>query len=157
MIEMAVFQLMKDDNNQYICPKCKGKLRFVDGKAVQIVDGRADMSSILPKYECDHCGIFFPELLGSGFYNEYDLPRKKKAKKIVKTGDLQPMELKRDRNNQCVCPRCGEMMDFVEGQAVRLVDGVPDMENVKDHFHCKHCNSTFRRLAATNYFQWSEK
>ena len=70
---------------------------------------------------------------------------------------LQPMVLKRDRNNQCVCPRCGEMMDFVEGQAVRLVDGVPDMENVKDHFHCKHCNSTFRRLVATDYFQWSEK
>ena len=115
------------------------------------------MSSILPKYECDHCGIYFQELLGSGFYNEYDLPQKKAAKKIVKTGDLQPMVLKRDQNNQCVCPRCGEMMDFVEGQAVRLVDGIPDMENVKDHFYCKRCNSTFRRLAMTNYFQWSEK
>lgn len=156
-MEMAVFQLTKDDNNQFICPKCKGKLRMVDGKAVQIVNGRADMSSILPKYECDHCGIYFQELLGSGFYNEHDLPQKKTAKKMVKTGDLQPMVLKRDRNNQCVCPRCGEMMDFVEGQTVRLVDGVPDMENVKDHFHCKHCNSTFRRLVDTNYFQWSEK
>ena len=125
---MAVFQLTKDDNNQCMCPKCKGKLRMVDGKAVQIVNGRADMSSILPKYECDHCGIYFQELLGSGFYSEYDLPQKKTAKKMVKTGDLQPMVLKRDRNNQCVCPRCGEMMDFVEGQAVRLVEGVQTLQ-----------------------------
>ena len=78
-MEMAVFQLTKDDNNQFMCPKCKGKLRMVDGKAVQIVNGRADMSSILPKYECDHCGIYFQELLGSGFYSEYDLPQKKTA------------------------------------------------------------------------------
>lgn len=158
---MAVYQLQKDGTNNFICPKCARPLRFVDGKAVQIVGGRADMASILPKYECDHCGIYFQELLGSGFYDEHDLPQAnngaKKREDWIATGNLKPMELKRDANNQCICPRCGGMMDYVEGQAVRLVNGRPDMENVKDHFRCPHCESFFRRIATTNYFQWSEK
>lgn len=157
---MAVFQLQKDETNNYICPKCGRPLRFVDGTAVQIVSGRADMASILPKHECAACGVYFQELLGSGFYDEHDLPKANPSKNQanwVNTGDLKPMELKRDANNQCVCPRCGEMMDYVEGRAVQLVNGRPDMENVKDHFHCSHCASYFRRIAMTNYFQWSDK
>lgn len=157
---MAVFQLQKDETNNYICPKCGRPLRFVDGTAVQIVGGRADMASILPKYECVFCGVYFQELLGSGFYDEHDLPKvalPKNREKWVNTGDLKPMELKRDAANQCVCPRCGEKMDYVEGRPVQLVDGRADMENVKDHFHCANCESYFRRIATTNYFQWSEK
>lgn len=156
---MAVYQLQKKETNNYICPKCGRPLRFVDGTAVQIVGGRADMASILPKYECDHCGVYFQELLGSGFYDEHDLPKgagPKNRDKWIPTGDLKPTELKRDANNQCVCPRCGELMDYVEGRAVTLVNGRPDMENVKDHFHCPNCQSYFRRIATTNYFQWSE-
>ena len=157
---MAVFQLQKDGANNYICPKCGRSLRFIDGTAVQIVGGRADMASILPKYECQQCGVYFQELLGSGFYDEHDLPKTNtKAKNRdnwVATGNLKPMELKRDKNNQCICPRCGEFMDYVEGRAVTLVNGRPDMENVKDHFHCPNCESYFRRIATTNYFQWSE-
>ena len=156
---MAVFQLQKDGSNNFICPQCGRSLHFVDGKAVQIVGGRADMSSILPKYECHHCGVYFQELLGSGFYDEHDLPKDSGPRNRgnwIPTGDLKPMELKKDARNQCRCPRCGEMMDYVEGQAVRLVNGRPDMENVKDHFHCRNCDSYFRRIATTNYFQWSE-
>ena len=48
---MAVFQLQKDGAGNYICPKCGRLLHYVDGTAVQIVGGRADMASILPKYE----------------------------------------------------------------------------------------------------------
>ena len=159
VMEMAVYQLAKNDKGQYLCPKCQGNLRFVDGTAVQIVDGRADMSAILPKYECHHCGIYFQELLGSGFFDEHDLPQQPKTKvlNVRRTGDLEPMILKKDVNNQCVCPRCGELMDFVEGQPVHIVDGKPDMENVKDHFRCPHCDSVYRRIATTDYFQWSEK
>ena len=156
---MAVFKLQKDGTNNYICPKCARPLRFVDGTAVQIVGGRADMASILPKYECRHCMVYFQELLGSGFYDEHDLPQtanSRSRENWVATGDLKPMELKRNANNQCVCPRCGELMDYVEGRAVTLVNGRPDMENVKDHFHCANCESYFRRIASTNYFQWSE-
>jgi len=156
---MAVYQLQKDGTDKKLCPKCGRPLRFVDGTAVQIVGGRADMSSILPKYECWHCGVYFQELLGSGFYDEHDLPKTavpKNQANWVATGDLKPMELKRDEHDHCVCPRCGEMMDYVEGRAVTLVNGRADMENVKDHFHCPNCSSYFRRIASTNYFQWSE-
>ena len=111
VMEMAVYQLAKNDKGQYLCPKCQGNLRFVDGTAVQIVDGRADMSAILPKYECHHCGIYFQELLGSGFFDEHDLPQQPKTKvlNVRRTGDLEPMILKKDVNNQCVCPRCGQI------------------------------------------------
>ncbi|MBR3458982.1 MAG: hypothetical protein IKH16_12650, partial [Selenomonadaceae bacterium] len=90
-------------------------------------------------------------------YDEFPLPEKMKPKKLVRTGDIPPMELKREADGKCTCPRCGERMDFVEGQPVRIVDGKPDMENVKDHFECRSCNSVYRRIASTNYFQWTEK
>ena len=48
-------------------------------------------------------------------------------------------------------------MDFVEGGPVRVVDGKVDMDNVWDHFRCDHCSSVYRRIATTDYFQWSEK
>ena len=77
--------------------------------------------------------------------------------KVLSTGDIAPMILKCNENNQCQCPRCGAMMDYVEGQAVHLVDGKPDMENVWDHFHCESCHSVFRRIVNTDFFQFSEK
>lgn len=159
---MAVYQLTKNKKNKFVCPKCQRELYFVEGGSVCIVNGRADMNAVLPKYECEHCKLYYQELLGSGYYEEYDLPsdhvyRSKRQKKLIRTGDLQPMELKRDANNQCVCPRCGEYMDYVEGRPVQIVNGKPDMENVKDHFHCDNCDSMFRRIATTDYFQWSEK
>ena len=159
VMEMAIYPLEKNKKNHFICPKCRRDLHFVSGGAVRIVAGRADMSAVLPKYECHHCGIYFQEVLGSGLFSEHDLPKAAKpaAKKIRSTGDLPPTELHRDVNNHCVCPRCGELMDYIEGQPVRLVDGKPDMDNVKDHFHCSHCESMFRRIANTHYFQWSEK
>ena len=157
-MEMAIYPLEKNEKNHFICPKCRKDLHYVSGGAVRIVDGRADMSAVLPKYECHQCGIYFQEVLNSGLFSEHDLPKAAKPKKKIRsTGDLPPMELHRDAKNQCVCPRCGELMDYVEGQPVRLVDGKPDMDNVKDHFHWSHCKSMFRRIATTHYFQWSEK
>ena len=157
-MEMAIYPLEKNEKNHFICPKCRKDLHYVSGGAVRIVDGRADMSAVLPKYECHQCGIYFQEVLNSGLFSEHDLPKAAQPKKKIRsTGDLPPMELHRDAKNQCVCPRCGELMDDVEGQPVRLVDGKPDMDNVKDHFHCSHCKSMFRRIATTHYFQWSEK
>lgn len=150
----------------YICPHCGGVLRYRSGGAVSVAGGQVDMSTTLPKYVCDKCNVYFQELLRSGFFDEFELPQewrqqpeqpKQPERKLRRTGDIEPMELHKDANGQCVCPRCGEMMDFVEGQPVRIVDGKPDMENVKDHFHCPHCDSVYRRIATTDYFQWSEK
>lgn len=135
----------------------------IAGGAVSIVDGRVDMSTTLPKYTCDRCGIYFQELLNSGYYDEFpwqkSAPAKPKdmPKRVIRTGDIQPTLLTREADGKCACPRCGERMDFVEGQPVRIVNGKPDMENVKDHFNCPYCNSVYRRIATTDYFQWSEK
>ena len=67
------------------------------------------------------------------------------------------MILKPDENGKCECPRCGEMMDYVEGGAVRLVDGKPDMDDVLAHFCCESCGAVFRRIVNTDYYQFSEK
>lgn len=155
---MALVQLVKKGAG-YFCPKCGRMLHYVSGGTVEIHSGRVDLDTTLPKYECSKCGVYFRELLGSGFFDEFPLHVSEKAlgKPLVKTGDIPPMKLQKDARGKCRCPRCGEVMDFVEGQPVRLVDGKPDMENVIDHFRCPHCHSVFRRIVNTEYFQWSEK
>ncbi len=81
----------------------------------------------------------------------------KKGKEVLPTRDLQPVQLKRDSEGKCACPRCGANMEYIEGGAVRLVDGRPYMDDVWDHFVCKKCASVFRRIVGTDYFQWSDK
>ena len=157
--------LPKEPKGNETCPVCGKRFRFVEGGAVRVVNGEVDMENIKPKYECDTCGVFYREVLTSGFYLPYPQEEEDKLKaneepapsKVLSTGDLAPMILKRNENNQCQCPRCGAMMDYVEGQAVHLVDGKPDMENVWDHFHCGNCHSVFRRIVNTDYFQFTEK
>ena len=157
--------LPKEPKGNETCPVCGKRFRFVEGGAVRVVNGEVDMENIKPKYECDTCGVFYREVLTSGFYLPYPQEEEDKFKaneepapsKVLSTGDLAPMILKRNENNQCQCPRCGAMMDYVEGQAVHLVDGKPDMENVWDHFHCGNCHSVFRRIVNTDYFQFAEK
>jgi predicted RNA-binding Zn-ribbon protein involved in translation (DUF1610 family) len=151
---MSVTKLERNAQSKFVCPTCGQELKYVEGQAVQLVGGKADMDSILPKYECHHCGVFYRELLGSGFYDVFPLP--KKPKKMLKTGDIPPTRLRREADGKCECPRCGERMDYVEGQAVRLVNGRPDMENVHEHFSCPYCKSIYRRIASTDYFQWSD-
>lgn len=166
---MSVIKLEYNAARQFICPGCGEPLRRKEGGAVRIENGRVDMSVTLPKYICDHCGVYYQEVLRSGYYDVFPLENrdqqapaasektKKQRKRLLRTGDLEPMKLERGADGKCVCPRCGERMDYVEGQPVRLVDGKPDMENVKDHFRCPYCHSVYRRIATTDYFQWSEK
>lgn len=157
---MAVTKLELNANKNFVCPSCGDELTYIEGGAVSIVNGKVDMSSTLPKYVCDRCSVYYQELLGSGYYDVFALPpelAKKPKRTILPTGDLKPAKLKRDADGKCECPRCGDRMDFVEGQPVRIVNGKPDMENVKEHFHCPYCDSVFRRIATTDYFQWSEK
>lgn len=153
MIAMTVRKLGQGDDGVYLCPACGGKLRCVEGGAVRVVNGRADMENTKPRYECDNCGIFYRELLSSGYFDAFPLKRKK----IRPTGELQPVKLQKDAQGHAECPRCGGCMDFVEGQPVQLVNGKPDMENVLDHFICRECNSVYRRIVKTDYFQWHEK
>ena len=156
---MSVIKLALNERQRFTCPKCGRELRHVEGGAVSIVNGRVDMSSTLPKYECDHCEVYYQELLGSGYYDEHPLPKKLKPlkRRILATGDIPPTQLRREADGKCACPRCGERMNFVEGQPVRIVNGKPDMDNVMDHFNCPYCHSVYRRIATTDYFQWSER
>lgn len=151
-------------NGNKLCPCCKGELHFVDGGAVRVVNGQADMDNIKAKYECYTCGVFFKEILTTGFYDIFPLENAglsdkglKEQHTIVPVGELKPMQLHKNGNGKARCPRCGEMMDFVEGQAVHIVDGKADMENVWDHFYCQECHSIYRRIVNTDYFQYAEK
>ena len=48
-------------------------------------------------------------------------------------------------------------MRFLEPGAVKIVDGRADMSDTVARFKCDECDSLYRRIATTNYFQWSEK
>ena len=169
---MTVTKLQLSANKKLVCPKCGDELRFVEGGAVRIVNGKVDMDATLPKHVCDHCKVLYRELLHSGYYDEFPLketeapktppaPRVKpaapKKKRVINTGDIPPTQLKRGADGKCPCPRCGERMDFVEAGPVQIVNGKPDFSNTMDHFVCPYCKSVFRKIVGTDYFQWSDK
>ena len=172
---MTVTQLKLNANKKLICPQCNGELRFSEGGAVKIVNGKVDMDATLPRHICDRCGVFYRELLGSGYYNVFDLPKEERQvpkttspkpaaptipsikKRVVATVDIPPTILKREADGKCPCPRCGDRMNFIEAGPVQIVNGKPDFSNTIDHFVCPYCRSVFRKIVGTDYFQWSEK
>ena len=171
---MTVTKLKMSTNKKLLCSKCNRELRFKEGGAVRVVNGKVDMDATLPRYICDNCNIFYRELLGSGYFDSFDLPKEDRvppappsAKPIVKkpsirnrviaTGDIPPTILKREADGKCPCPRCGERMNFVEAGPVQIVNGKPDFSNTMDHFVCPYCRAVFRKIVGTDYFQWSAK
>lgn len=181
---MTVTKLQLNGRKKFLCPKCNGELRYEPGGAVRIVNGKVDMDATLPKQVCDHCKVFYRELLNSGYYDEFPLeeaaveaapkpaprpaarpaskaavkpaPKPAPKKRVIATGDIPPTQLKREADGKCPCPRCGDRMDFVEGGAVQIVNGRPDFSNTMDHFVCPYCKSVFRKIVGTDYYQWSD-
>jgi len=155
---MTLLKLNRADNGEYVCPECGHVLQRVAGDAVTVVDGKFNMEDTKTRYECDSCKVFYRELLDTDYYDVFPLQQKKeKKKKILATGELQPMKLHLDKKGRCSCPRCGADMVVVEGQPVRIVDGKPTMEDVASYFRCEMCSSIYRRIVNTEYFQWAEK
>ena len=168
---MSLIMLRKNGKtDSLICPDCGRDLEYEEGGAVRIVDGHLDMDNIKARQICRPCGKFYREVMKTGYYDVSELAPEKKVsekkfpgvkqeqhQKLKNVGDIPPMQLKKDSNGQCTCPRCGDKMDFIEGQPVHLVEGRPDMEDVWPHFHCSHCSSIFRRIATTDYYQFAEK
>ncbi len=70
---MTVTKLRLSAGKRFICPKCGNEMRFVSGGAVRVVNGKVDMDATLPKQVCDHCKVFYRELLNSGYFDEYPL------------------------------------------------------------------------------------
>ena len=154
-----VVPLQKNSSGHYKCPVCDKELEFSDGGQVRIVDGKVDYENVKARYICRHCETFYRELLNSGLYEvfnleELELPPEKK--RVIGTGDLEPMQLKQDANGQCACPRCGANMKFLEPEAVKIVNGRADMRDTVARFACDACSSIYRRIATTDYYQWSE-
>lgn len=168
---MTVTKLKLSASKKYICPQCNKELRFKEGGAVRIVNGKVDMDATLPRYICDSCNLFYRELLNTGYFDYFPLPDEDKLskqtpppapkpevkKRVIATGDIPPTILKREADGKCPCPRCGERMDFVEAGPVKIVNGKPDFSDTMDHFNCPYCKSVFRKIVGTDYFQWSEK
>lgn len=162
-----VVELHANAKGGYDCPVCGGPLVYSEGGAIRIINGRVDYDSVKPRYICYNGGIFYRELLGSGMYEVFDLPEEerdmsaeslKRSKRAIKsTGELAPVRLKQDANGYCECPRCGAGMRFLEPGAVKIVDGRADMSDTVARFKCDECDSLYRRIATTDYFQWSEK
>lgn len=156
---MELVKLDKGANGKFVCPKCHGELRKAEGGTLAVVNGKVDMDATLPRQICDECGVYYRELLNSGYYNSFVLPENERQKKkhLVSTADLPPQRLKREADGKCTCPRCGERMDFIEAGPVQIVNGKPDFSNTMEHFKCAHCKSVFRKIAGTDFYQWYDK
>lgn len=169
---MSVSKLEKKNDGSFACPVCQGSLIRLEGGQVRVVNGKVDYDNIMPKYVCLKCSKFYRELLHTGYYDVFDAVREDlqaarqqagiaedagKKRQIKRTGELEPVQLKRDANNQAVCPRCGAMMQYLEPDTVKIVNGRADMSDTVARFHCDECSSMYRRIATTDYYQWSEK
>lgn len=156
---MDLVKLDSNSNKKLICPKCKGELRKVEGSGIQIINGKVDMEATKPRHICDECGVFYKELLNSGYYNSFVLPENERQRKetLLEVKDIPPQQIKRDADGKATCLRCGKKMDFIEAGPVQIVDGKPDFSNTVDHFKCPHCKSVFRKIASTDFYQWAEK
>ena len=56
------------------------------------------MENTKPKYECDHCRVFYREMLDTGYYDVFAMPQKEPAPKTVRsTGDIPPMSFGKSR------------------------------------------------------------
>ena len=158
---MSVVSLKKNGEGKFVCPECSGVLEYTEGGQIRVVDGSVDYDNVKPRYVCYSCNRFYRELLTSGFYDVFDLPDENRKpaekRKVLKTGDLAPMQLKRDAEGRCECPRCGDNMRYLEAEAVKIVDGHADMSDTVARFACDGCSSIYRRIATTDYYQWSEK
>jgi uncharacterized protein with PIN domain len=153
----------------YKCPCCGRELAYQPGGAVRIVDGKADFEGTKPRYICEHCQQYYRETIrNSGLYEAYPLQDEPaqpgtamteaayRPMELVPTGELGAMVLAADEDGHCKCPRCGAQMNLVEGGPVKIVDGRPDFSDTYDHFVCGHCESFFRKVAGTQYYQWCE-
>ncbi len=159
--------LPKEPTGKEKCPVCGGLLRFVDGGAVRVVDGKVDMENVKPKYECDTCGVFYREVLSSGFYLPYpqldedkppasaserkeggDSPQKEEAA----AGGREPIALPKEPTGKEKCPVCGGLFRFVAGGAVRVVNGKVDMENVKPKYECDTCGVFYREVLTSGFY-----
>ena len=66
---------------------------------------------------------------------------------------MEPVKLVRNEQGICKCPCCGNELEFVEAQPVRVIDGKLNIKDSEAHFKCGKCGIAFRRLVHTEYFQ----
>lgn len=154
---MSLVDLARNENGDRICPVCAKALTYVSGGDVKIVGGKVNMDDVKPRYVCADCNSYYIELLSSGYFEEYEGTRPvKPPRKVKAVSELHPVMLKADAEGHAVCPRCEGTLDWVDGVPVQIVDGKADMRNVEFHFRCQDCGSIFRKIAGTDYFQYSE-
>jgi hypothetical protein len=50
------------------------------------------------------------------------------------------------------CPECGNLLEFVEGEPVKIVQGKVNMDDTESHYVCSDCKLIFRPLVHTEYY-----
>ncbi len=71
---MGVHRLSKDKDGRFRCPACNDPLRYHSGDAVRIENGKVNMECTKPRWICDHCHIFYREIVvASGCYESFKL------------------------------------------------------------------------------------
>ena len=61
-------------------------------------------------------------------------------------------QLKLSANKKFICPQCSRELRHVPGGAVRVVNGKVDMDATLPRYICDHCNTFYRELLNSGYF-----
>lgn len=67
---------------------------------------------------------------------------------------MEPMKIVPNGQGVYKCPKCETEMSFVEREPVKVTGGRLIMEEAEAHYLCKACNSVYRKIVNTNYYQW---
>ena len=157
---MTLRKLKKRDDGSFSCPACGNQLRFKDGEAVAVVDGHLDMDNYKPRYICDACKVYYRAVLTTEYYDVFPLDEDAQPSSepeaapepVEKPPGQGPIALPKEPTGNESCPVCGHKFRFVDGGAVRVVDGKLDMENIKPKYECDTCGVYYREVLSSGFY-----
>ena len=128
---MTLRKLEKREDGNFVCPECGKPLRFKDGETVAVIDGQLDMENYKPRYICDDCQVYYRSVLTTDYYDVFPLDDAEPSKEANGNPEASaetpqgkgPIALPKEPTGKEKCPVCGELLRFVDGGAVRVVDG----------------------------------
>ena len=144
---MEPTRIIPKEDGTFSCPKCGANMNFMERQPVKVIDGKLVMEEAEEHYLCKACNSIYRRIVSTDYYQWYKGPAKS-----VK--DLDPVKLVQGQDGNCRCPICLEILKFIEGQPVKVVNGKVNMADAEDHYRCEKCKATYRRLVNTDYYQW---
>jgi len=70
---------------------------------------------------------------------------------------MEPFKMEKNKEGFCECPQCGGKLTFIEYVPMTIIDGKINREDQDPHYECGCCNTVYRRIVSTDYYQTYER